>query len=134
MMEKYIKPLFLITALAGLVGCSNITTGNQKYGVSGAVAGSTSANADSNLEHCSSPLGTLAIDDGRNADWFGQFGSATKITSIEPLLRIAVQQSNCFVITSIGNQKRILASQTSPTNNVIQVSIVPALNSRKGKG
>lgn len=105
MVEKYIKPLFLITALAGLVGCSNITTGNQKYGVSGAAAGSTSANADSNLEHCSSPLGTLAIDDGRNADWFGQFGSATKITSIEPLLRIAVQQSNCFVITSIGNQK-----------------------------
>ncbi|WP_404990323.1 hypothetical protein [Burkholderia cenocepacia] len=27
------------------------------------------------------------------------------MTSIDPLLRLAVQQSNCFVITSIGNQK-----------------------------
>lgn len=30
-------------------------------------------------------------------------GSATKVTSVEPLIRLAVQQSNCFVITSIGN-------------------------------
>ena len=29
--------------------------------------------------------------------------STTHVTTIEPLLRLAVQQSNCFVITSIGN-------------------------------
>lgn len=48
-------------------------------------------------------LGTLAVDDGRAADWYGRFGSKTKVTSVEPLIRLAVQQSNCFVITSIGN-------------------------------
>ncbi len=74
-------------------------------GATGAAAGATSAGADSGLERCASPLGTIAVDDGRNADWWGQFGSATKITTIEPLLRLAVQQSNCFVITSVGNQK-----------------------------
>ncbi|MDR2015640.1 MAG: hypothetical protein LBP99_08525, partial [Azoarcus sp.] len=42
---------------------------------------------------------------GRNADWYGQFGSTTKVTTIEPMLRLAIQQSNCFVITSVGNQK-----------------------------
>ncbi|WP_310639841.1 hypothetical protein [Burkholderia cenocepacia] len=72
---------------------------------SGAAAGGASAGADSQLQRCTSPLGTIAVDDGRNADWWGQFGSATKVTSIDPLLRLAVQQSNCFVITSIGNQK-----------------------------
>jgi hypothetical protein len=50
-------------------------------------------------------LGTLAINDGREASWYDEFGRATQVTSIEPLLRLAVQQSNCFVITSIGNQK-----------------------------
>src|SRR5690606_7124457 len=50
-------------------------------------------------------LGTIAVDDGRNKEWFASFGAATKVTSIEPLLRLAVQQSNCFVITAIGNNR-----------------------------
>ena len=44
-------------------------------------------------------------DDGRGKDWYASFGAATKVTSIEPLIRLAVQQSNCFVITSIGNNR-----------------------------
>ncbi|HTR05609.1 MAG TPA: hypothetical protein VMJ11_02905 [Paraburkholderia sp.] len=91
---------------ASLAGCGGmVTSGGQNMGVKGAAAGGASAGADSTLERCPSPLGTIAVDDGRNADWWGPFGSATKVTSIEPLLRLAVQQSNCFVITSIGNQK-----------------------------
>ncbi|MFC0397180.1 hypothetical protein [Paraburkholderia rhizosphaerae] len=89
-----------LTACGGMV-----SPGGQNLGATGAAAGATSAGADSALQHCSSPLGTIAVDDGRNADWFGPFGSATRVTTIEPLLRLAVQQSNCFVITSIGNQK-----------------------------
>jgi hypothetical protein len=71
--------------------------------MAGAAAGGTSVDAAANLERCDEPLGTIAVDDGRAADWYGQFGSATQVTSIEPLLRLAVQQSNCFVITSVGN-------------------------------
>jgi hypothetical protein len=82
-----------------------VTTGTAHTGVSGAAAGGTSAGAQDSLERCSSPLGTIAVDDGRNADWFSAFGSATQVTTIEPLLRLAVQQSNCFVITSIGNPR-----------------------------
>lgn len=84
-----------------LAGC--VTTGSQGTAVSGAAGGGSSVDASSSLERCDETLGTLAVDDGRAADWYGQFGSATKVTSIEPLLRLAVQQSNCFVITSIGN-------------------------------
>jgi hypothetical protein len=43
-------------------------------------------------------MGTLAVDDGRGKEWFASFGAGTKVTTIEPLLRLAVQQSNGFVI------------------------------------
>jgi hypothetical protein len=102
MMKKLLIPAILTLVLAG---CGGVTTrGGQNLGVSGAAAGGSSEGADSSLEHCSAPLGTIAIDDGRNAGWFSAFSSATSVTTVEPLLRLAVQQSNCFVITSIGNQ------------------------------
>ncbi|HEY0295398.1 MAG TPA: hypothetical protein VGC69_08730 [Bordetella sp.] len=91
----------MLFATATLSGC--VTTGTNGTAVSGSAGGESSVGASNTLEHCDSPLGTLAMDDGRNADWYGQFGSTTHVTSIEPLLRLAVQQSNCFVITSIGN-------------------------------
>lgn len=92
-----------LAALAGTVlisGC--VTTGGGGTLLSGSAAGGTSVDA-AGIERCSEPYGTLAVDDGRAADWYGQFGSTTQVTTIEPLLRLAVQQSNCFVITSIGN-------------------------------
>ena len=93
-------------ALAGCVTPGGkVSTGGSSTAATGAAAGSTSAGADSSLERCSAPLGTLAVDDGRGKEWYASFGAATKVTSIEPLLRLAVQQSNCFVITAIGNAR-----------------------------
>lgn len=92
-------------ACAAPGGGGIVSQGNQSTAVSGAAGGSTSAGADSTLERCDQTLGTIAVDDGREADWYGRFGSATQVTSIEPLLRLAVQQSNCFIITAIGNQR-----------------------------
>lgn len=94
-------------ALAGCVtpGGGMVSTGNNATAATGGAAGGTSVGANPNLERCSAPLGTLAVDDGRGKEWYASFGQATKVTSIEPLLRLAVQQSNCFVITSIGNNR-----------------------------
>jgi hypothetical protein len=101
-----VKKVLAVLLTVSLSACGGmVSTGGQSAGVSGAAGGATSAGADETLERCNAPLGTIAVDDGRNADWFGAFGSATQVTSIDPLLRLAVQQSNCFVITSIGNQK-----------------------------
>lgn len=99
--------LLLPFALAGCVttGGGTVSTGTSSMAAKGAAAGSTSAGADSSLERCSAPLGTLAVDDGRGKEWYASFGAATKVTTIEPLIRLAVQQSNCFVITSIGNNR-----------------------------
>ncbi len=95
--------LVLAICLPILAGCETITPGAGGTAAMGAAGGGTSVGANASLERCEKTLGTLAVDDGRAADWYGQFGSTTNITSIEPLIRLAVQQSNCFVITSIGN-------------------------------
>jgi hypothetical protein len=82
-----------------------VSTGTSATAATGGAAGGTSAGANANLERCSAPLGTLAVDDGRGKEWYASFGAATQVTTIEPLLRLAVQQSNCFVITSVGNNR-----------------------------
>ncbi|WP_211102369.1 hypothetical protein [Nitrospirillum pindoramense] len=71
--------------------------------VSGASAGATSVNASQAIERCPQTLGTLAIDDSRRAAWWGEFTRSTQLTTIEPLIRVMVSQSNCFEITSMGN-------------------------------
>lgn len=99
--------LGVVLGLGGCVGTGGglVKTGDSPTAVGGAAAGGTSVKANSQLERCNAPMGTLAVDDGRGKEWFASFGAATKITTIEPLLRLAVQQSNCFVITSMGNQR-----------------------------
>ncbi len=102
--------LAALTAALALAGCvtpggGTISTGTAPTAATGAAGGATSVNANATLEKCDAPLGTLAVDDGRGKDWYASFGAATKITTIEPLIRLAVQQSNCFVITSIGNNR-----------------------------
>lgn len=99
----------VVSAVCGgvlLSSCGGVVTqGAGGTAVSGSAAGGSSVDANSGLERCAAPFGTLAIDDGRNASWWGPFTASTKVTTIEPLLRLAVQQSNCFVITSIGNTR-----------------------------
>ena len=97
------KMLSLVFSLCGLLLAGCVTTGTNSTAVSGSAGGGTSVGASSSLERCDQTLGTIAVDDGRAADWYGRFGSTTKVTTVEPLIRLAVQQSNCFVITSIGN-------------------------------
>ena len=101
------------TALAAtitLAGCVTpggglLSSGPSPTAATGAAGGSTSVSANESLERCDAPLGTIAVDDGRGKDWYASFGAATQVTTIEPLIRLAVQQSNCFVITSIGNNR-----------------------------
>lgn len=93
-----------LTACGG-TGGGRVTSGSSPTATTGAAAGGTSVGANESLERCASPLGTLAVDDGRGKEWYASFGAATQVTTIEPLIRLAVAQSNCFVITSIGNNR-----------------------------
>lgn len=110
MKNLHISPWFSLIGALALAGCVTpggglVSSGSSPTEAKGGAAGGTSVNANTNLERCSAPMGTLAVDDGRGKEWYGSFGQATQITTIEPLLRLAIQQSNCFVITSIGNAR-----------------------------
>ncbi|MCL2524119.1 MAG: penicillin-binding protein activator LpoB [Betaproteobacteria bacterium] len=110
MFKKTSLHLTVLAASLVLAGCvttggGNVSTGTSPTAATGAAGGATSVNANANLERCDAPLGTLAVDDGRDKEWYGSFGKTTGVTTIEPLIRLAVQQSNCFVITSIGGAR-----------------------------
>jgi hypothetical protein len=93
----------LAAALLLAAGCDGLSQGTGGGPVTGAAAGGASIGAVEGLQRCSEPLGTLAVDDGRNQAWWGPFYQRTQVTSVEPMIRLVAQQSNCFVITSVGN-------------------------------
>ncbi len=94
---------FVACAAIALAGC--VQQGGASGPVTGAAGGSASVGAASSLQRCAEPLGTVAIDDGREQSWWGPFSARTQITTIEPMVRLVVQQSNCFVITAMGNNR-----------------------------
>ena len=97
------KALVLSSVAALLAGCGGMTVrGTGGTDIKGAASGSASSGASSSLERCTEPLGTLAVDDGR-LDQSLYVSGSTRSTQVNSLIRLAVQQSNCFVITSIGN-------------------------------
>ncbi len=90
-------------AAAALAGCEGTmpAMGGSKSTVTGAAGGATSENANSQLEHCGETLGTLAVVEDQTASWYHYLGQY-KLGSTVPVLRMMIQQSNCFVVVERG--------------------------------
>jgi hypothetical protein len=86
-----------------LAGCSTNPTlgGGGGNPASGAAGGAESYGENKQLPHCDRSLGTLAISEDQAAPWFAYLGQY-QLPSTVPLLRLIVQQSNCFVIVDRG--------------------------------
>lgn len=97
--------LLAITAACAtlLSGCLATTPsmGENKGTVSGAAGGATAENNNSQLEKCTETLGTLAIDEDTSAPWYITLREY-QLGSTVPVLRLMIQQSNCFVIVERG--------------------------------
>jgi len=93
----------LILALFGLGGCAGTTPtlGGAQSPVTGSAGGATAQGASSQLERCDESLGTLAVVEDQGAAWYGHL-SQYKLGSTVPVLRLMVQQSNCFVVVERG--------------------------------
>ena len=100
--SRWFIPLQLLAAL-GLVGCAGTTPtlGGAQSPASGSAAGSTAQGASSQLERCDESLGTLAVVEDQTAPWYGHL-SQYKLGSTVPVLRMMIQQSNCFVVVERG--------------------------------
>lgn len=77
------------------------TMGDNKGTVTGAAGGGSTENANSKLEKCTETLGTLGMQEDVNAPWYLQLRNYS-LGSTLPVLRLMIQQSNCFVIVERG--------------------------------
>lgn len=68
----------------------------------GAAAGSKAKGQAINLEHCDEPLGTIAVVEEQEGDWYRYLSSDLRLPSTVPVIRMIIQQSNCFVVVERG--------------------------------
>jgi hypothetical protein len=89
-----------------LAGCetTDMQMGSQsaKTVATGSAAGAASANASGSLERCASPLGTVSLIENQSAGWYTILRNEYRLPPTANLLRLLVQQSNCFVVVERG--------------------------------
>jgi curli biogenesis system outer membrane secretion channel CsgG len=92
----------LAAILAVVSGCATgPTLGGGGTVATGSAGGATAEGANPNLEKCAAPLGTIAVDEDVRAPWYGRL-QQYKLGPTTPVLRMMIQQSNCFVVLERG--------------------------------
>ncbi len=106
MSNKKLAALTVLAAAALLAGCE---TTNMKMGspeaktvATGAAAGGATDGASSQLEQCASSLGTVSLVENQDAGWYTILRNEYKLPPTSNLLRLLIQQSNCFVVVERG--------------------------------
>jgi curli biogenesis system outer membrane secretion channel CsgG len=74
---------------------------SARTAATGSAGGANATNVNSKLERCDQSLGTLSVVEDQRAPWFAQL-SQYQLQSTVPVLRMLVQQSNCFVVVERG--------------------------------
>ena len=89
-----------------LAGCetTNMRMGSAdaKTVATGSAAGAASDAASTELERCESPLGTVSLIENQQAGWYTILRDQYRLPPTANLLRLLVQQSNCFVVVERG--------------------------------
>ena len=89
-----------------LTGCAttDMQMGSQsaKTMATGSAAGGATSGESSQLERCESPLGTVSLIENVNSGWYTILTGEYRLPPTANLLRLLVQQSNCFVVVERG--------------------------------
>jgi len=93
------RTLTAVVALL-LAGCSTLDMGSQrsKTVATGAAGGANAENANTELETCSSSMGTVSLVENQEAGWYTILTREYRLPPAAQLLRLMIQQSNCFVV------------------------------------
>lgn len=106
MSPKKLTLLAAVCATVVLTGCetTNMRMGSQesKTVATGAAAGGTAAGESSQLQRCQAPLGTVSLVENQDAGWYTILRNEYKLPPTANLLRLMIQQSNCFVVVERG--------------------------------
>lgn len=111
-------PLVLAAISAfGLAGCESmpVKMGDEsaKTVATGSAGGANAENANTQLERCTTPFGTVAIVEDQGSDWYRYLTREYKLTSTIPVLRLLVQQSNCFIVVDRGRAMHNMMQERS---------------------
>jgi len=92
------------------------TLGGGGTVATGSAGGSESQGVSSQLEKCDESLGTVALVEDQAAPWYHQL-SEYKLGSTVPVLRIMIQQSNCFVVVERGRAMQNMMQERQLTQS-----------------
>ena len=103
-MNLRIQHIAIAAFTLGMTACSTMQMGSSeaKTEATGSAGGSQSQNASSKLERCDASLGTIAVVEDTNAPWYGILTGQYRLGSTSPVLKLMIQQSNCFVVVERG--------------------------------
>jgi len=89
-----------------LSGCETtdmqMGSASAKTMATGSAAGAATDNASTQLERCGSPMGTVSLVENQSAGWYTILRNEYKLPPTSNLLRLLIQQSNCFVVVERG--------------------------------
>lgn len=76
----------------------------------GSAAAQSRATGNNQVEKCTETLGTLTVAEDRNASWYRTM-QQYQVQSTVPLLRVLIQESNCFVVVERGQGLNVMAQE-----------------------
>jgi curli biogenesis system outer membrane secretion channel CsgG len=90
-------------AALGLGACGvQMGDNSARTPITGSAGGANAENVNAQMERCDQTLGTVAVVEDQNAAWYGRMNREYQIQSTVPLIRLLIQQSNCFVVVERG--------------------------------
>lgn len=115
-MNFKMKPLLVLIGLAttsALMSCAQMKMGDAgaKTTATGSAGGANAQNANAQLEKCDKPMGTIAVVEDQNAAWYGQLSGQYKLGSTVPVLKLLIQQSNCFMVVDRGAAMQVIQGE-----------------------
>lgn len=128
-MKTVLATAALAFVLVSLSAPANAQWSKKKNDPQGAAAGANSKGAALNLEHCDEPMGTIAVVEEQDGDWYRYLTSDLRLPSTIPVIRMLIQQSNCFVVVERGR-----AMQNMMQERALQDSGEMRQGSNFGKG
>jgi hypothetical protein len=103
---KFTRFTGIAAAALVLGGCATtdmqMGSSSAKTMATGSAAGSATSGESGQLERCEAPLGTVSLIENVNAGWYTVVTGQYKLPPTANLLRLLVQQSNCFVVVERG--------------------------------
>lgn len=96
----------LTLALAVASAPAQAQFSKKKNDPQGSAGGANAQGTAANLESCDEPMGTVAVVEEQEGDWYRYLTTDLRLPSTVPVIRMLIQQSNCFVVVERGKAMR----------------------------